>query len=631
MKYRAEIDGLRAIAVLPVLFFHAGFPAFRGGFVGVDVFFVISGYLITSIIHVDIKSDSFSIATFYERRIRRILPALFLVSLICIPLALLLMLPDEFESFSKSLIAVSSFSSNILFWQQSGYFEPANELKPLLHTWSIAVEEQFYLFFPLFLLLFRKLNTKRLIKLLLTTTVLSLGLAEYTAMHYSSANYYLLPSRAWELSIGAILAISLPLRKDINQPFSAWASLLGLGLIIYSVFSMNENVPFPSMVTLLPVMGTALIIAYSNPTNVTGKILCLKPIWGLGIISYSTYLWHQPLFAFARLREGDVTPGDYFILIVISLTFAYFTWRFVEAPFRNRKNLSRKKIFSGAAILSGAMIIFGSMGYFHSEDFIIMNDEQIHLLSYLHYDRAEPYREGSCFLREEQTFSEFKELCFKPGSTMIWGDSNAAALSYGLYKSLGELSQITSSACPPLKGFITSSRPHCSDINTFALEKIEALKPDLVFLHANWIAYKLKDDLEELTSNTILSVIQASPQSKIVILGGVPQWQPSLPVKLIKSGIKLEDMSLLRSEVYSEIHEQDMILKAVAQANHLEFISILDLFCKKGECLSSVRDQNDYEPFAWDSCHLTRSSSIQVSGKILQKLQRTAYPGTTLH
>ena len=323
MKYRPEIDGLRAIAIIPVILFHAGFSAFKGGFVGVDVFFVISGYLITTIIYSDIKNKSFSIAHFYERRIRRILPALFLVSLTSIPLALLIMLPSEFKDFSKSLAAVNSFSSNILFWQESGYFEPGAELKPLLHTWSIAVEEQFYIFFPLFLLLFKKLGTKRLIILLFAVTLISLGLAEYTAMLDSSANYYLLPSRIWELSIGAILAISIPVQNKTSLSFSAWASSFGLGMIIYSVFTMNKNMPFPSTWTLIPVLGTALIIAYSKPTNVTGKILCWKPLCGLGLISYSTYLWHQPLFAFSRLREEDTTAEKYLILIFISIA-AFF-------------------------------------------------------------------------------------------------------------------------------------------------------------------------------------------------------------------------------------------------------------------------------------------------------------------
>jgi len=621
VKYRPEIDGLRAIAVIPVLLFHAGFSTFKGGFVGVDVFFVISGYLITSIIQPDIKRKAFSIVQFYERRVRRILPALFLICLACIPLALVLMLPDEFKSFSKSLIAVNTFSSNFLFWQESGYFEPVAELKPLLHTWSIAVEEQFYLFFPLFLLLFQKLNTRGLIVVLLAVTLVSLGLAEYIVRYDSSANYYLLPSRAWELSIGAILAVSLPLRRKANDSFSAWASIIGLGLIIYSIFSMNKNIPFPSILTVIPVSGTALIIAYSKPSNITGKILCWKPVRGLGLISYSTYLWHQPLFAFARLQGGKRTSAEYFILIFISLLLAYVTWKFVEAPFRNRKNFSRNQIFTGAATLSAIVITFGIIGYFHNEDLIILSEEQAHILSYLHYDRSEPYREGSCFLRKEQTFLEFEKQCFTPGTTMIWGDSHAAALSYGLKDRLGELTQITSSSCPPFKDYTSSSRPHCFDINSFALEKIAALQPDVVFLHANWLGYNFNEgELENLLSNTISSITERSPQTKIVIIGGVPQWQPSLPVQLIKNEMKLQDESVLKTELFSEIYKYDSILKTVADRNNVAFISLLDMFCTQGECLSSVKDQNIYEPFAWDSSHLTRLSSLKVSEKILQKL-----------
>lgn len=624
MKYRPEIDGLRAIAVIPVLLFHAGFSTFKGGFVGVDVFFVISGYLITSIIQPDIKRKAFSIVQFYERRVRRILPALFLICLACIPLALVLMLPDEFKSFSKSLIAVNTFSSNFLFWQESGYFEPAAELKPLLHTWSIAVEEQFYLFFPLFLLLFQKLNTRGLIVVLLAVTLISLGLAEYIVRYDSSANYYLLPSRAWELSIGAILAVSLPLRSKANDSFSAWASFIGLGLIIYSIFSMNKNIPFPSILTLIPVSGTALIIAYSKPSNITGRILCWKPIWGLGLISYSTYLWHQLLFAFARLQGGNRTSAQYLILIFISLLLAYFTWKFVEAPFRNRKNFSRNQIFTGAATLSALLITFGIIGYSHNEDLIILSEEQANILSYQHYDRFAPYREGSCFLRKEQTFLEFEEQCFTPGTTMIWGDSHAAALSYGLKDILGKLTQVTSSSCPPFKEYTSSSRPHCFDINSFAFEKIATLQPDIVFLHANWLAYNFNEgDLEDLLSNTISSITKMSPQTKIVIIGGVPQWQPSLPVQLIKNEIKLQDGSVLKTELFSEIYKYDSILKTVANRNNVAFISILNMFCTQGECLSSVNDQNMYEPFAWDSSHLTRLSSLKVSEKILQKLPLT--------
>jgi peptidoglycan/LPS O-acetylase OafA/YrhL len=209
MDYRPEIDGLRALAVLPVILFHAGFETFSGGFVGVDVFFVISGYLITTIILKELEQDDFSIARFYERRARRILPALFLVMFVCIPFAWLWLLPDDMQRFSQSLVAVSTFVSNLLFWQESGYFDTAAELKPLLHTWSLAVEEQYYVLFPLFLVLVWPFGKRWILVLLALGAVLSLSLAEWGSFRRPAATFYLLPTRGWELLLGALIAFYL--------------------------------------------------------------------------------------------------------------------------------------------------------------------------------------------------------------------------------------------------------------------------------------------------------------------------------------------------------------------------------------------------------------------------------------
>jgi peptidoglycan/LPS O-acetylase OafA/YrhL len=626
VQYRSEIDGLRAIAVLPVLLFHAEFHSFKGGFVGVDVFFVISGYLITAIIHNEIKNSTFTLAHFYERRVRRILPALFFVILLCLPFAWFWMLPNEFKAFLNSLIAVNTFSSNVFFWQESDYFDTAIGLKPLLHTWSLAIEEQFYLLFPFFLLLFRKLKEKRLLALLLIVTILSLGLAEYGANHYISANFYLLPSRAWELSIGAMLAVSQSSRRETSQSFAEWTSFLGMGMILYSIFFFNKDVPFPSFWALIPVLGTALIIAYTNPTTLIGKILSWKPIWGIGIISYSTYLWHQPLFVFARLKEGNVSAEGYLCLIFFSLILAYLTWRFIEAPFRNRENFSRNKIFFGAFTTSAAIIIFAVFGNFYSEHFSKTNEDKAKLISYLQYDIVEPYRIGSCFLKQNQTFSEYKEECFSPdNTTIIWGDSHAAALSFGLRSNLQNLTQITAAACPPLMGFDPGGHPNCRDINNFAVEKIGALQPGLIILHANWIAFNLEGGLTGYLSNTISYIKKQSPKSKILLIGGVPQWRPSLPAKMIKNKIELQDEAFLNSGSYLNIQKKDEILNHIAEKNNISFISVLDSFCIYGKCLTSTKYDNGYEPFAWDYGHLTRSSSVRVSKEILKELSSINY------
>ena len=301
MKYRSEIDGLRAIAVVPVILFHARFDLFSGGFVGVDVFFVISGYLITTIIINEMENGTFTLLRFYERRARRILPSLFFVVLCCIPAAWFLLLPSDMKDFAQSVVAVATFSSNILFWIESGYFATEAELKPLLHTWSLAVEEQYYILFPLFLMAVWRSGLRAIVGLLILMFVVSLAVAHWGAYNNPSATFYLLPTRAWELLIGAFAAFYLQ-RTSVSFPYwlNNWLSAFGLAAILYSVFAFDEATPFPSLYALVPTAGTVLIILFSLRGTWTHTILSLKSVVGLGLISYSLYLWHQPVFAFWR-------------------------------------------------------------------------------------------------------------------------------------------------------------------------------------------------------------------------------------------------------------------------------------------------------------------------------------------
>lgn len=307
MKYRREIDGLRAVAVVPVVLFHAGFGLFSGGYVGVDVFFVISGYLITTILLSELHDGRFSIVKFYERRARRLLPALFLVMACCLPFAWLWLLPEDMVDFGQSLMAVVGFVSNVLFWrEETGYFNTAAELKPLLHTWSLAVEEQFYLLFPLALMLLWKLPRTGLFVLLALVSVISLGIAEWGAHNQPAAAWFLLPTRAWELGIGALAAIHLrnkPLDPQASGGFNQLMSLAGISLIAWAIFFFDDNTPFPGVWGLLPVVGTALVILFATPATLGGRLLGTRALVGTGLISYSAYLWHQPLLAFARQRN----------------------------------------------------------------------------------------------------------------------------------------------------------------------------------------------------------------------------------------------------------------------------------------------------------------------------------------
>ena len=354
MKYRAEIDGLRALAVLPVIFFHAGFEFFNGGFVGVDIFFVISGYLITTIIISEMAEDNFSIVNFYERRARRILPALFFVMAACLPFAWLWFLPSDLKDFGQSLVAVSIFSSNILFWIEGGYFGTAAELKPLIHTWSLAVEEQFYILFPIFLMLTWKLGIKWILILLSIIFLISLGVAEWGAYNSPSGAFFLLPTRGWEILVGVFAAFYLNYNTHLkSHTINQVLSLLGFGMISYSIIAFNETTPFPSLYTLIPTIGTGLLILYAVPKTYVHKLLSMKFIVGIGLISYSTYLWHQPLLAFTKYRVLE-EPSDLnlIILCAASLVIAWFSWKFIEMPFRSKTKVSRRSIFKFALIFT---------------------------------------------------------------------------------------------------------------------------------------------------------------------------------------------------------------------------------------------------------------------------------------
>jgi peptidoglycan/LPS O-acetylase OafA/YrhL len=363
MNYRAEIDGLRAVAVVPVILFHAGFDTFRGGFVGVDIFFVISGFLITSILIEDIKNGNFSLIFFYERRARRILPALFFVMLCSLPFAWMWMMPSELKDFSQSLVAVSVFASNLLFYFETGYFEGAAHTKPLLHTWSLAVEEQYYLIFPLFLLVLHKLKIKMVVLLISILTLSSFALSEYSWRNEFEQSFYLAPVRAWELLLGSLTAYGARWNSWKNNN---WLACLGMCLIVISIYTFSETTPTPSFFTLVPIIGTILIIVFGDYNTWVGKVLSIKPLQFIGLISYSAYLWHQPLFAFARLKViGEPDKLFYLFWSVLSLFLGYLSWRFVEKPFRNSSIISNTKVFILSFFGIAFFTLVGLLGHFN--------------------------------------------------------------------------------------------------------------------------------------------------------------------------------------------------------------------------------------------------------------------------
>lgn len=347
--HRPEIDGLRAVAVLPVIAYHAGFPGLPGGFLGVDIFFVVSGYLITGILLADMHNGRFSLARFYERRARRILPALVVTLLLCIPFAIWLMLPGQLVDFGKGLVSVVAFVSNVYFWRKTDYFAEAAELQPLLHTWSLAVEEQFYLFFPLFLLVIWRVGRRADLVALALLVLFSFALSVWASHNSPVANFYLLPTRAWELLAGSLCTLAtMRGRLETNGTLSA----LGLGLILVAVVRLDASSALPGVGTLLPVAGTCLIILFSREAkDPVGRLLSTRPFVGIGLISYSAYLFHQPLYAFARLGWPEALgPWLLTVLGAVSLALAALSWRYVEQPFRR----------PGTPLLRGRSAVFAA-------------------------------------------------------------------------------------------------------------------------------------------------------------------------------------------------------------------------------------------------------------------------------
>jgi peptidoglycan/LPS O-acetylase OafA/YrhL len=372
MDYRREIDGLRALAVLPVILFHAGFETFSGGFIGVDVFFVISGYLITTIILAELEQGKFSIVNFYERRARRILPALFLVMLVCIPFASIWFFTNQIRDLSQSFVAVSVFASNILFWRESAYFDTAAELKPLLHTWSLSVEEQYYVLFPLFLMLFWKLGKRWILVMLGLVFVASLAAAQWAAYAEPALAFYLLPTRGWELLIGAFAAfyLSQANRNGFGKGLSEFGGWLGVALILYAVFAYSKATPFPGFYALVPGLGTVFIILFATQQTTVGRFVGNKVFVGIGLISYSAYLWHQPLLAFIKFRNfGEIDRISTSLIVVATFILAYLTLRYIENPVRQKKYFvtsSSLFVFSASAIL-----VFVAVGlYGNSTNFL---------------------------------------------------------------------------------------------------------------------------------------------------------------------------------------------------------------------------------------------------------------------
>ena len=630
MKYRREIDGLRAVAVLAVILFHAGFEFFKGGFVGVDIFFVISGYLITSIIISEMYRGEFSLIHFYYRRARRILPALFFVILCCIPFAWLWFLPIHLKEFSESIVSTTLFSSNIYFWREINYFSHSVDLKPLIHTWSLAVEEQYYLIFPLFIMAVWRFQKRWIAILVLLISLLSLFLAHWGSINHPEATFFLLPTRVWELSIGVLVALYFNKKSDMsdlltsNKIFNELFGFIGLALICYSIIIFDKTIPFPSLYALVPTIGAALIIIFSSTDTFIGRFLSLKGFVGIGIISYSAYLWHQPLLAFGRYRIiGEAGNIQLFILSLASLFIAYLSWRFIETPFRDINRIGKRNVYIFAISIT---IILGVFGFFSSK--------------YIKLPVENNFTAGRCNTNSGDCY----RLSDSDYSIALWGDSYADSFAKQLGSTLNS-SDITLNlyiklSCPSIwpsfrnadKQLGVNFSKECDQHNRDSFNEIIMNKPKYVVLSNayEWYLNGLDIDggylLANINDKTLsptafipnnlkeLFIIFNSHNITPIILTPHPRVNDFFEkYKKHKYGISLD----IPSDYIKAKKARNTLLSQLSlfSINYHE-VNGLELFCKKEDSDCSIVDK-DNNLILFDGSHFSYSVSSMVTKKII--------------
>jgi peptidoglycan/LPS O-acetylase OafA/YrhL len=531
-KYRPDIDGLRAIAVLSVLIFHA-FPEWlSGGFIGVDVFFIISGYLISTIIFENINQKRFSFLEFYSRRINRIFPALFVVLTFSYAFGWLNLLADDFAQLGKHIVGGAGFVSNLVLWNESGYFDKAAELKPLLHLWSLGIEEQFYFAWPLAIWLIARWPTKVLPFILLIVAI-SFGLNVFYINTDPIATFYSPITRFWELLIGSLLAYltvyRLPVLQAIQTKYQHWLSVLGLVLILFGSFILNQKSAFPGWWALMPTVGAALIIGAGTNAWCNQRILSNKVLVWFGLISFPLYLWHWPLLAFARLQEGQTLSWMMRVaLVIVSICLAWLTYRFIERPLRFNVSYRTQKNIT----LIFLMILIGYLGYncFDRKGIQFRHKRMLQQISGYTFDKVKEQRQHTCFLMgKEAGQSHFASECVhqdRPYKIALWGDSHGASIYPG-FRWLEDtnpnvsISQFTIAGCGGLIPY-SGQDEFCKQANQEALDKIRDLRPNLVIIYKGW--HNGYYDALKKTISTLLA-----SNLNVLVIGPTPRWNEDLP------------------------------------------------------------------------------------------------------
>ena len=608
--YRPDIDGLRAVAVLLVVFHHAFPQLLKSGFIGVDVFFVISGFLISTIIFQNLELGTFSFPDFYKRRVKRIFPALSLVLLASFVCGWFVLLPADYKQLGKHMAAGAGFVSNFAFWNESGYFDSGSKLKPLLHLWSLGIEEQYYIFWP-FIVLYAWKRKISLFKVCLVLLALSFAINVFTAKNNAVAAFYSPLSRFWELLIGSVLAYSsLQSAKTPKSSHAAnWEAWVGVAFLAIGVYFINPERRFPGFWALFPTLAAYLLIkagpkAWFNQVVLSNRLF----VW-VGLISFPLYLWHWPLLVFAEIKLGALGTSTKLGLIVMSVMLSWLTYRFVERPIRfGNLIVETKKIPLALCTILLAIAMLG--GYTYQRDgFGLRFPKFIQALLNNQPKLDEGWRTGQCILDQGHPSSEFSPICVdkdKRPLLFLWGDSHAAALYPGL-KHLQDtgaysfgVAQRTGAVCPPIIG---DARPWCNEINTDSFKLIKELKPEIVMMYAYW-SHGLDGKggfagLYDLTKlDATVAELKKVGVKKVILMGPTPYWKNSLPHNIVETWKKAKTVakpSLYMSYgdfgLVTELPLYDKQMREIAKRLDISYISGLDFLCNSDGC--RTRDSED--------------------------------------
>jgi len=660
--YRADIDGLRALAILPVVAFHASSYWPKGGFVGVDIFFVISGYLISSIIFKSLANNDFRFIEFYAHRIKRIFPALILVLTICYVLGWFLLLPDEYKQLGKHIAAGAGYVQNFVLWQEAGYFDTASELKPLLHLWSLAIEEQFYLIYPLLIWAAWRSGVNIL------AVVVVLGIVSFSLnigdIDQDPVKTFFAPqTRFWELMAGGVLAYfrvfqcsrpawltrwpqlsifnrllftQTPAEDARGAVLASFLSIVGLVLILIALFGIHRGQPFPGWRALLPVTGACLLILSGPTAWVNRKILASRLFVWVGLISYPLYLWHWPLLSFARIVEMDKPSSSIRTAAVgISFVLAWLTYRLIEKPVRFGRVSWRK-----TALLCVLAVLVGYAGYnvYQRDGFSFRMKNRQSYLDYFESSKyfmetgiGEKYKDECNFYNVDKPAIPLEHInpaCYQkaPGKNktiFLWGDSHAQQLYYGLSKNLPvdwQIMIVASSGCVPNIELADSSEKLCVRSNWFALKQIKEAQPDIVL-----IAQNLGHSFEKMEG--IARELKNLGVKKIIATGPTPHWKANLPniiVKRLWSYTPRYSNLLINSK---EIKANTLLASKSKLTDTFVFVNLIDFFCNDSGCLTYIGDDRKTGITTWDSHgHLTPIASDYLAKEYLSKFILNSSP-----